>query len=61
MQSIAAFPREVLPSKKETEPAGVPVVVLKTAAVNVTCCPEAAGFTSAVTVVFVEIPNSAKT
>ena len=61
MLSSAAFPRKVFPSKKETEPAGVPVVVLKISAVNVTCSPGTAGFMSAVRLVFVGIPSSPKT
>lgn len=56
--SRATFPRNVLPSKKDAEPDGVPLAELKTAAVNVTCWPTIDGFRSAVRVVLVEIPSS---
>jgi hypothetical protein len=56
--SRVTFPRNVLPSKKEAEPDGIPLVELKTAAVNVTCCPTIDGFKSDVSVVIVETPSS---
>ena len=60
VSSSATLPRNVLPSKKDVEPVGVPLAELKTAAVNITCCPRIAGFTSAVSVVLVELPCSSK-
>jgi hypothetical protein len=58
--SRTTFPRNVLPSKKDTEPAGIvePDGFVVTAAVNVTILPVFTGFAFAATVVLVEFPCS---